>query len=752
MTAYDDARKGKFFNSPRNYHLVDFSISFQYIDGIIIEKKIKRKDEIEKRKMIDSFSSSSLSLIESKSDTSCESMSSTDLSACLSSSSKKSSKSQLNCTPVMAVVSHFKKISSSKTEIGTHFPSKPLSKPSSSYGSSKTCQIFRYKANFEPNGLSTLQFSIVMKKKDSTRYKSEKINFRVGIMRGAEMIKLGDATLVLTGKERNLTTDLSIRTSIPGRHDLESNTKNGKKLRKKVKRRLFSKNRRKAWKPKFFSDCPDLKFSMEDEPVLQVNIEAHNGGSGNKCIPLESAPLAPKHGHFSFFSSPKLHISIPPVASNKEEEAIKYMCSNDYSTDSSITTRASLANHNISTVITVADSLDETGSRVEGNNRLRENVDFSHNGSIMARPAIIAHNASVSTNIVKSSMNVSENYSNTSRPIIIGQNVSTLTTVSSYIMENNEGDVKNKGIESIESIDSIESTENNEINEESESRKSRKGNGSSERSNSVNCRRNMKMGVIESSESINESREGHTFSLLKNEKGSNIHTRRSPLLAFTGGLCSNLDNVNSDQSHMPSSLGKDNQMEDTFAKFRRKFPFSQNAIVLKKKVPLTNTDVPILKASSSYSSFESSDHSSSIFPSKGRSTASWRNEFEKKSDCPTSMGNKNTIQDDLDEDRNDTITVNSDTSTVKIGTTLESFDTKNTERENNRKYHKNYYRPQENSLNKHGSIIKSENHTRVKAFGLPEGFNNSNPKPQTDSPDSADRSIFSFSDEERDFY
>lgn len=192
---------------------------------------------------------------------------------------KTKDESPLGSTPINAVISAMKNVSSSR-KIATHVPSLPLSVPKSSYGDKFHKLFVRWPVDFDPHGdaLSTFRFSRLMKREvtsdqgshNSLCYQPENIELTIGLMRGSEMITLGKADLVIHGNEfEEIVVDIPVCT--------EKDVVNPKKLRDPSPMRgITNQNKAKSTKvlkPLSFPSDSKRKFHLADHSMIRVQVK-----------------------------------------------------------------------------------------------------------------------------------------------------------------------------------------------------------------------------------------------------------------------------------------------------------------------------------------------------------------------------------------------------------------------------------------------------------------------------------------------
>lgn len=157
--------------SVQDYEIVDFTISIESFDGIIM--------------------------------TSCAT---TNITNSFVSSSKKSSTGP-SSVPVLGVVT-YQQMAGNHSKVKTHIPSMPLVKSKSSIGKrERYCAVFGKPSNRNKKASSgnqeQIKISLPMKRSKSrpSGYAERQLNLTIGIMRGSEVIKLGAASVPLNGDE-----------------------------------------------------------------------------------------------------------------------------------------------------------------------------------------------------------------------------------------------------------------------------------------------------------------------------------------------------------------------------------------------------------------------------------------------------------------------------------------------------------------------------------------------------------------------
>jgi hypothetical protein len=189
----------------------------------------------------------------------------------------------LGTTPINAVISAMKNVSSSR-QIATHVPSLPLSLPSNKFSEKSHNLFVRWPADFDPQGdaLSTFKFSRLMKKgrapldKHSLSHQTfvpENIELAVGLMRGSEIITLGKANFTVHGDEfeemivdipictaKDVVTPKKIRDPSPMRGTADGNSSKNKPI--------------KMLKPLSFCRDNKRKFHLNEHATVRLQVKA----------------------------------------------------------------------------------------------------------------------------------------------------------------------------------------------------------------------------------------------------------------------------------------------------------------------------------------------------------------------------------------------------------------------------------------------------------------------------------------------
>lgn len=205
---------------------------------------------------------------------------------------KQKGRSPLGTAPITAVISCKQNVSSSR-QISTHVPSLPLSVPSSSFSDKEHNFLVRWPADFDPRGdaLSTFKMSRLMKR-DTTQpvgprftseYAAEQIELSIGLLRGAEMLVVGKASLIITGNE---TEDMIIDLPINNEKDVVKDKKRDASPSplKRTNSKLFSKSTKnsvKILKPLSFPSDKRRKFHLTNNAMIRLQVHVCPRVGGN---------------------------------------------------------------------------------------------------------------------------------------------------------------------------------------------------------------------------------------------------------------------------------------------------------------------------------------------------------------------------------------------------------------------------------------------------------------------------------------
>ena len=176
----------------------------------------------------------------------------------------------LGDSPVLAVVSGVKEASSEQM----HLPSMPLQNANLSVNSKPRRYEFMalWPAN-EENKRSTLTFTRRIKRtcvNETYSYSNEKLILAVSLMKGYEIITLGQVSIPFTFSEENIHVQLPVRTTISHVEYAASKMKGLKFRKNKMKRRSKMNN---LVKPLAFHDDPSRIFSFHEDSMLNVLIQ-----------------------------------------------------------------------------------------------------------------------------------------------------------------------------------------------------------------------------------------------------------------------------------------------------------------------------------------------------------------------------------------------------------------------------------------------------------------------------------------------
>ena len=194
-------------------------------------------------------------------------------------------------SPVTAVVSFSKNVTSSQTSIASHFPSLPLQASGQYSNSNKHRFLASWPKDYDEmgNNLCTFQFTRMMKQEfvadgynpssRSAIFVPERVRLTIGLTKGSEIINIGSSSIVLMGDESQ-----SVQMNLPV--SLEkgcSNTDIDKDLmRTKSNSNFFSKGV-KSYKPTSFAKDPHRKYSIDQNACLKllVNVRRSESSSNN---------------------------------------------------------------------------------------------------------------------------------------------------------------------------------------------------------------------------------------------------------------------------------------------------------------------------------------------------------------------------------------------------------------------------------------------------------------------------------------
>jgi len=286
-----------------DFQMMDITVSVLGLTGITMQAK-KRKDG-----MKDIVMKSTLSASDSMSAESTSTQGTDELNM-----------------PVAALASFYKNVTNSDTSIASHMPSLPLRAPSSDINNEKYQYTATWPTDFDPSGneLSTFKCSRLMRKEllssnynpreDSVSsvvgFVPEKMQLKIGLRQGSEIITLGSAKILITGEESD-----DIHVSLPiNTTKAEEKEVFGGKI-KKSKSKLFSKSstKSKKLKPVSFTKGPRRKYILDDNASLNVLI---------RVVPSHHNPKSQTYPTIDYNSVPEvLHVG---AESDSSGESLSY--------------------------------------------------------------------------------------------------------------------------------------------------------------------------------------------------------------------------------------------------------------------------------------------------------------------------------------------------------------------------------------------------------------------------------------------
>lgn len=186
----------------------------------------------------------------------------------------------LGDTPVYAVVTHKRNVTSSSTSISSHLPSNPLENSMCSFGNSH-----RYAASWPAHNSSHLmnehdectpidQSSLIMERvmmrepfDRLSNFVHETVHLEINLKRGSEIIPLGIASLVISGDEEGpLTMNIPTKAvRIKGKKIVVADTLSNNKKKKG----FFSKH---SLKPSFQSD-KSVEYTLDENAALRISLQ-----------------------------------------------------------------------------------------------------------------------------------------------------------------------------------------------------------------------------------------------------------------------------------------------------------------------------------------------------------------------------------------------------------------------------------------------------------------------------------------------
>ena len=168
--------------------------------------------------------------------------------------------------PIFAVVSYKKKIAGINKSFTTNIPSCKLESHPSSIGKNRE----RYYAMFNDetqDGSQTFKLSAPMRKKGS-HFEPRLVEFQIGLMKGSQVIYLGNATLTLNGDEKGKRQSIPVGSKTKSKSGIKGN------IKKDPPTRMISAS---------FSDCPGCKYSLQ-RSMLRVSVSTDSNFNGVEHI------------------------------------------------------------------------------------------------------------------------------------------------------------------------------------------------------------------------------------------------------------------------------------------------------------------------------------------------------------------------------------------------------------------------------------------------------------------------------------
>jgi len=235
--------------------------------------------------------------------------------------------------PVAVLASFYKNVANSETSIASHMASLPLRAPSPDIDNEKYQHTATWPTDFDPSGneLSAFKCSRLTKKGPTREYDRredsvssvmgiipEKIQLKIGLRQGSEIITLGSAVILITGEESDdIIVSLPINTA-----KIEEQEIFGGKL-KKSRSKIFGKSstKKKKLKPVSFTKGPRRKYVLDDNSSLNVLIR-----------------VAPSHHNLKLQTYPTSDYNSPPEVLHVSAESNN---SGEPSSNTNFTTRRS---------------------------------------------------------------------------------------------------------------------------------------------------------------------------------------------------------------------------------------------------------------------------------------------------------------------------------------------------------------------------------------------------------------------------
>jgi hypothetical protein len=252
MKALSVVSDNPFFNEDSEFDLMHIKITVFGLTGILVDKK----EELSCKAKRDSGGEGS------------------------SASTVSEEMPPLGDTPVYAVITHKRNVTSSATSIASHLPSNPLENSMCSFGNSH-----RYAASWPAHNSSLLmsehdecspidQSSLIMERvmmrepyDRLSNFVHETLHLEINLKRASEIIPLGVASLVISGDEEGALT-MNIPTKpirLKGKQIVVADTLSTKKKKKG----FFSKHN---LKPSFPSD-KSVEYTLDENAALRISLQ-----------------------------------------------------------------------------------------------------------------------------------------------------------------------------------------------------------------------------------------------------------------------------------------------------------------------------------------------------------------------------------------------------------------------------------------------------------------------------------------------
>jgi len=229
-----------------------------------------------------------------------DSNASIDTSTCTSSEA-----SSYNKIPITAVATFVSNAPNSTKLMSTNLPSLPLNTPVSAIKNINR-HVVSWPADFDPTGseLSTFKFERHMKEEllsigkmpgeenqsVMSIFVPEKFEIHLGLLRGSEMIKVGAATLVVTGEEL-----MDTQVNLPVKISREA-VKRDRNSRSKMFRKSSSNHKNLKAIP--FPSAPSRKYRLDESATLRLLVKV-SPRENSACDISESLSVASSVGRAS---------------------------------------------------------------------------------------------------------------------------------------------------------------------------------------------------------------------------------------------------------------------------------------------------------------------------------------------------------------------------------------------------------------------------------------------------------------------